>query len=78
MTTIAELRAQAAEHSRQLEAVLWLSVQDLAGRWGVSAGTVRKISRAELPYLTLGGSSVRRYAPDDVTAYEATAKRGAA
>lgn len=76
MSTLAEMRAEAAKQSRQLEAVLWLTVADLAARWGVSTGTVRKIPRTELPYLTLGASHVRRYNPDDVQGFEAKAKRG--
>lgn len=78
MATINELRESAREHSRQIEAVLWLSVQDLAARWGVSPGTVRKIPREALPYLSLGLSAVRRFDPRDVEQYEATAKQGAA
>lgn len=78
MDRLAELRAQAAEHARQLEAVLWLTVGDLAVRWKVSPATVRKIDRARLPYLTLGQSGVRRYDPRDVESYEAESKRGAA
>ncbi len=72
MRTIEDLRAHAREHARQIEAVLWLSVQDLAVRWSVSPGTVRKIPRAQLPYLMLGASSVRRYDPRDVESYEST------
>lgn len=78
MATIHDMREAAKAHSRQIEAVLWLSVQDLAARWGVSAGTVRKVPREALPYLTLGSSTVRRYDPRDVEQYEATAKQGAA
>ena len=72
--TIAELRLEAAQHAKQIEAVLWLSVQDLVTRWGVSSPTVRKIPRETLPYLTLGESAVRRYDPRDVEAYEQRAK----
>lgn len=78
MTNIAALRAQAQAHARQLEAVLWLSVTDLAARWGVSASTVRAIARDDLPYLTLGKSAVRRYDPRDVETYEQSSKRGSA
>jgi hypothetical protein len=77
-TRLAELRELAKAHARQLEAVVWLSVGDLAVRWNVSPATVRKVSRDALPYLTLGGSSVRRYDPRDVEHYEAESKRGSA
>lgn len=73
---LAELREAAKAHSKQLDAVLWLSVSDLAIRWQVSPKTVRKISRDALPYLELGKSTVRRYDPRDVESYEANAKRG--
>lgn len=76
MDRLTQLRTLAKEHSRQLEAVLWLSVGDLAVRWSVSPATVRKIPRASLPYLLLGGSGVRRYDPRDVESYESSAKRG--
>lgn len=72
------MREAAREHARQLDAVLWLGVADLAIRWGVGTGTVRKISREALPYLELGDSRVRKYSPDDVLAYEQTAKMGKA
>lgn len=78
MSDLAELRALAKEHARQIEAVLWLGVNDLVVRWGVAAGTVRKIDRTALPYLTLGSSGIRRYDPRDVESYESTSKRGAA
>lgn len=66
------------EHARQIAAQKWLSVADLADRWAVSRPMVRKIPRAELPYLTLGSSEIRRYEPSDVAAYEDRAKRGEA
>lgn len=72
-----ELRAAAREHARQLEAVRWATVKDLAERWKVSTTTVRKIPRSELPYLTLGASAVRRYDPSDVECYENEHKHGA-
>lgn len=74
MSTLAQLRAQAQAHARQIEAVTWLTVNDLAVRWGVCASTVRKIPRSALPYLALGTSRVRRYDPRDVEAYEAAQK----
>ena len=75
---MSQLREAAKAHSRQIDAVLWLTVADLAVRWGVSTKTVRKIPRASLPYLELGSSHVRRFDPRDVEAYEAESKRGSA
>jgi hypothetical protein len=63
-------------HARQLDAVNWVSAAQLGKRWSVSARTVREIPRGDLPYLTLGGSHVRRYDPRDVEAYEEREKRG--
>lgn len=77
MPTIDDLRAEARAHARQLEAVHWLGVSDLAARWGVSPATVRKIDPAKLPYLPFGESRVRRYDPRDVEQYEAQEKQGA-
>jgi hypothetical protein len=71
MTNAEEIRARARAHARQIEAVLWMTAQDLAVRWGVSVGFVRKIDPKQLPYMTLGSSRVRRYHPDDVAAFEA-------
>lgn len=76
MSDLTALRAQAKEHAKQIEAVLWLSAAELAVRWGVSDTMVRRIARTELPYLTLGGSTTRRYHPDDVERYESTMKHG--
>lgn len=78
MASIEELRAAARDHAKQLEAVQWLGVKDLAARWGVSPGTVRKVPRDQLPYLTFGDSDWRRYDPRDVEQYEAHAKTGEA
>jgi hypothetical protein len=72
--TLAELRALAAEHGRQIEAVTWLRVNDLAVRWAVSPNTVRAVPREQLPYLLFGRSRQRRYDPRDVEAFEARAK----
>lgn len=74
MATIEKLRAQAAQHAKQIEAVQWLSVNDLAARWGISPGSVRKIARDALPYLLFGESNQRRYDPRDVEQYEAEQK----
>lgn len=78
MASIEQLRADAREHAKQIEAVQYLGVKDLAARWGVSPGTVRKISRASLPYIEFGDSGWRRYDPRDVELYEAHAKSGEA
>jgi hypothetical protein len=69
------IRAAAADHARQLEAVRWLTVRELKARWGVSESLVRKIPRAKLPYITLGETSVRRYHPDDVERFEAEERK---
>ena len=73
--TVSEIRAEAAAHARQIEAVLWMETRDLAARWGVSLSTVRKIPRDKLPYLTLGETHVRRYHPDDVAAFETASRQ---
>ena len=75
---MAELREAAKAHSKQLDAVSFLTVGDLAVRWDVSPKMVRKIPRAALPYLELGQSNVRRYDPRDIEQYEADSKRGSA
>lgn len=67
-----------AAHERQLEAVHWLSVQDLAARWAISGATVRKVPRDKLPYLLFGDSQVRRYDPRDVERFEDEQKRESA
>ena len=76
MPTIEELRASAAVHAKQLEAVHWLQVNDLAARWGISPGSVRKIPRDKLPYLLFGESNQRRFDPRDVERYESEQKAG--
>lgn len=78
MPTIDELRAGAAEHTKQLDAVHWLTVNHLAARWRVSPGTVRKIPREQLPYLPFGKSNQRRYDPRDVEHYEMMQKHAVA
>ena len=70
MTRLAEIRAQAREHAKQLEAVRFLTVQDLEARWGVGDDVVRAIPRAELPYLVFGKNGMRRFDPRDVERYE--------
>ena len=69
-----EIRARAHEHAKQIESVHWLGVKELATHWGVSAATVRKIPRAQLPYLLFGESAIRRYEPRDIEQFETTMK----
>lgn len=76
MANLSDLRAAAREHAKQLEAVRFLTVQDLAARYGVDDETVRGILRDRLPYLPFGKSGMRRYDPRDVEVYEDRAKRG--
>lgn len=78
MPTLAEIRAAAREHAKQLAAVRYVTVQDLAARWGVDDDTVRAIPRFELPYLAFGKSGTRRFDPRDVEAYEERVKKGEA
>jgi hypothetical protein len=73
--TVEELRAEAADHARQIESVHWLSVNDLRARWAVSAVVIRQIPREKLPYITLGETSIRRYRPDDVERFEAEERK---
>lgn len=68
--TLEELRAEARAHARQLEAVHWHTVQDLAVRWGIGEDAVRAIPADRLPYLRFGKSRMRRYSPDDVETFE--------
>ncbi len=78
MPSIEELRARKAEHAKQLEAVLYVKVSDLAARWNLDPEGVTKIPREELPYLEFGESDSRRYDPRDVEAYEERKKKGVA
>lgn len=76
MANLSELRAAAREHAKQLEAVRFLTVQDLAARYGVDEDTVRAVPRDRLPYLPFGKSGMRRYDPRDVERFEERAKAG--
>lgn len=78
MPTIDELRARQAEHSKQLDAVLFAKTSDLSARWSIDVETILSIPRAELPYIEYGKSRTRRYDPRDVEAYEQHAKKGEA
>jgi hypothetical protein len=72
--TIDALRAKARAHQQRLDAeARFLSVQDLAARWGVCDATVRAIPADRLPYTAVGGGTRRthrRYNPADVARYE--------
>lgn len=78
MPTIDEIRAHARDHAKQLEAVRYLTVQDLAARWGVDDDTVRAVPAKALPYLSFGRSRMRRYDPRDVERFEQAEKESAA
>jgi hypothetical protein len=73
--------ARAADHQRHLDRnAKFLTVAQLASRWGVSPALVRAIPCAALPYLNAGQGLTRehrRYDPDDVLAYEAEHMRRA-
>ncbi|HEY4307722.1 MAG TPA: hypothetical protein VGM82_24820 [Gemmatimonadaceae bacterium] len=71
-----DVRAAALSHGQQIESKGWLGVPALAARWNVSRKSVRNIPREQLPYITFGGTSVRRYKPADVEHFESTAKWG--
>jgi hypothetical protein len=75
MPTIDALRAARDDHAKQIEAVNWLTVNDLAARWGIAPGSVRKIPRAALGYLLFGASRQRRYDPRDVETFEREQKQ---
>jgi hypothetical protein len=72
---------RAADHQRHLDRnAKFLTVAQLAARWGVSAALVRAIPATALPYLTVGLGLTRehrRYDPDTVLAYEGAHMRRA-
>lgn len=74
MDSLAVVRERAQRHQEELDRdTRFFSVGALAARWGVSKGTVRAIPRGELFYKNMGRGlkrELRRYAPDDVYAYE--------
>jgi hypothetical protein len=78
MSAIAPLREQARAFNRELEAkASWITVSQLAQRWGVCHSTVRDIPRDQLPFIEFGTGARyrrRRYDPADVQAFEATSK----
>lgn len=57
---------------RSRDADSWLTTGDLAERWKCSLETVRRIPRAELPYMTLSDKpqAHRFYRMDKVLQYE--------
>jgi hypothetical protein len=75
------LSDRAAAHQRHLDRnAKFLTVAQLASRWGVSPSLVRAIPLSLLPYLNAGQGlqrEHRRYDPDDVLAYEAEHMRRA-
>jgi hypothetical protein len=81
MSDLDALRAKAREHQQHLDRnTVYLDVQQLAKRWGVSPTTVRAIPALLLPYMHNGNGlqrEHRRYHPDDVTTYEAKSRRKA-
>lgn len=74
MPSIADLRAGAEAHARQLESIHWLGTKELMLRWGIAKETVRAIPREQLPYLLFGETNIRRYDPRDVEAFESEQK----
>lgn len=70
MASLAEIRDAAREHGRQLDALRFATVQQLAARWAVDEDVVREVPREALPYITLGKSRIRRYNPRHVEAFE--------
>lgn len=70
------IRAAARAHARQIDAVRFATVQQLAERWVISEDAVRAIPREQLPYLQFGRSRMRRYDPRDVERYEEAQKLG--
>ncbi len=73
-TSLQPYRERARAHQADIElSVVYLTVNDLAKRWNLSASTVRDIPREQLAYKEFGrGAKLkrRRYHPDDVIAYE--------
>ena len=75
MADLTAIRAKARAHQQELDEPRWLSIADLARRFGVSQSTVRAIPADELPYKEFGRGLKhrrRRYRVSDVEAYEAS------
>lgn len=72
--TLDDLKAKADAHQAYLDRnTTFLSVGQLATRWGCAPNTVRAIPATLLPFLNIGTGlqrERRRYHPDDVYAYE--------
>jgi hypothetical protein len=81
-TDLGAVRERARAHQRELAArATFLTVQDLAARWGCADSTVRAVPFARLPYAVIGRGGRRehrRYDPALVEAYERDPRRGAA
>ena len=74
MSDLAVIRARAKQHQEDLDEPKWLSIDDLARRFGVSESTVRAIPASELPWKDFGRGLKRRrrrYRLADVEKYEA-------
>lgn len=70
---LSSIRARAVAHQQAIDEPRWLSVSQLAHRYGVSSTTVRAIPFDELPYKEFGRGlklKRRRYHPKDVEVYE--------
>ena len=82
MTSLADVRAKAAAHQAHLDRnTRFMTIKDVATRWGCSVNTVRAIPKGLLPYLHVGTGLVResrRYDPTDVMAYEMAQRDGKA
>jgi len=76
--SLAPYRERARAHAAEIDlSIVYLTVNDLAKRWKVSPSTVRDIPRDLLPYTEFGSGvklKRRRYHPDDMIAFEATAR----
>ena len=74
MPDLETIRAAAQQHEDELDRDRrFLTVAQLAARWGIGKTNVRAIPFADLPYRNLGRGLVResrRYDPTDVDAYE--------
>ena len=73
MSDLDEIRARAAAHAEEIDALSWYKPSDLAKRWGVAVSTVHKIPIEELRYKNFGHGEqlkTRRYRSDWVEAYE--------
>jgi hypothetical protein len=74
LPSLETVRARAQAHQHEIDVrVRFLTVQQLADRWGCSDATVRAIPADRLPYVAIGTvhrRTHRRYDPQAVDAYE--------